>query len=89
MPDKTERVANFHRATLHVLAELTAAAGLDHPNQFTLDHFRRRMAESGVASFADLYPALGDGELLRGARDPRLAAFWDKARADRFTPLPD
>jgi glutamate synthase domain-containing protein 2 len=86
VPDKIERVANFHRATLHVLAELTAAAGLDHPNQFTLDHFRRRMAESGVASFADLYPALGEGELLRGARDARLAALWDEARADRFSP---
>jgi glutamate synthase domain-containing protein 2 len=88
VPDKIERVANFHRATLHVLAELTAAAGLDHPNQLTLDHFRRRMAEGGVASLADLYPALGEGELLRGARDQRLAALWDKASADRFTPLP-
>ncbi len=85
VPDKIERVANFHRATLHVLAELTAAAGLDHPNQFTLDHFRRRMAERGVANFADLYPALGEGELLDGARDARLAALWDKARADRFS----
>ncbi len=85
VPDKIERVANFHPATRHVLAELTAAAGLDHPNQFTLDHFRRRMAESGVASFVDLYPALDDGELPRGARDARLAALWDKARADRFT----
>jgi glutamate synthase domain-containing protein 2 len=88
VPDKTERVANFHRATLHVLAELTAAAGLDHPNRFTLDHFRRRMAESGMASFADLYPALEEGELLRGARDLRLAALWDKAAADRFAAPP-
>ena len=83
-----ERVANFHRATLHCLAELTAAAGLDHPNEFTLDHFRRRVSESRVESFADLYPPLAEGELLRGARDLRLAALWDKARADRFAPLP-
>ena len=32
--DKLHRVANFHKATMHALAELTAAAGLDHPNQF-------------------------------------------------------
>ncbi len=88
VPDKMERVANFHRATLHVLAELTAAAGLEHPNDFTLDHFRRRVSESRVESFADLYPALAEGEMLRGARDLRLAALWDRARADRFAPLP-
>ncbi|WP_298423178.1 FMN-binding glutamate synthase family protein [Rhodoblastus sp.] len=86
VPDKTQRVANFHRATLHILAELTAAAGLDHPNEFTLDHFRQRVSESSVLSFADLYPALEDGELLCGASDPRLAALWERARTDSFAP---
>jgi glutamate synthase domain-containing protein 2 len=86
VPDKTERVANFHRATLHCLAELTGAAGLDHPNQFELDQFRRRISESSVVSFAELYPPLEKGELLRGARDARLAALWDKASAERFSP---
>ena len=33
VPDKIERVHNFHRSTLHALAELTAAAGLDHPGR--------------------------------------------------------
>src|SRR5262245_14013043 len=31
--DKSQRVANFHRETVRALAELVAAAGLDHPNQ--------------------------------------------------------
>jgi glutamate synthase domain-containing protein 2 len=86
VPDKTERVANFHRATLHCLAELTAAAGLDHPSQFELDQFRRRISESTVVSFADLYPPLEEGELLRSARDPRLAALWARASAEHFSP---
>ena len=86
MPDKAERVANFHAATLHCLAELTAAAGLDHPNQFELDHFRRRISETSVASFAELFPALEEGELLRGVADARLRSAWDRASPDRFTP---
>jgi hypothetical protein len=86
VPDKTERVANFHRATLHCLAELTAAAGLDHPRQFELDLFRRRISESTVVSFVDLYPPLEEGELLRGARDMRLAALWAKASPHSFSP---
>src|ERR1700686_2055233 len=32
VPDKTERVYNFQRATVDSLAELVAAAGLNHPN---------------------------------------------------------
>ena len=87
VPDKVERVANFHRATLHCLAELTAAAGLDHPSQFDLDQFRRRVSETSVISFAELFPALEDGEFLRGARDARLRAIWDRASAERFAPL--
>jgi glutamate synthase domain-containing protein 2 len=86
VPDKAERVANFHAATLHCLAELTAAAGLDHPNQFELDHFRRRISETSVASFAELFPALEEGELLRGVANARLRAAWDRASPDRFTP---
>jgi glutamate synthase domain-containing protein 2 len=86
VPDKTQRVANFHRATLHCLAELTAAAGLDHPNQFDLDQFRRRISESSVVSFAELHPPLEKGELIDGARDSRLAALWAMASAERFAP---
>jgi hypothetical protein len=82
--DKIARVANYHAATLHCLAELVAAAGLDHPGAFTLDQFRRRVSETNVASFADLYPALEPGEFLRGARDARLAALWARADANGF-----
>ncbi len=87
VPDKTERVANFHRATLHCLAELTAAAGLDHPGQFTLDQLRRRISESRIVSFADLFPAMEEGEFLSGAANDRLRAQWNRASAERFSAL--
>ena len=82
--DKAPRVANFHRETLESLAELTAAAGLDHPGQFGLAHFARRITAREMASFADLYPSLRPGELLEGTREPRFADAWRVARPDRF-----
>jgi glutamate synthase domain-containing protein 2 len=82
--DKSPRAANFHRETLESLAELTAAAGLDHPSQFGLAHFSRRITAREMMSLADLYPALRPGELLEGARDPRFAEAWLVARPDRF-----
>ncbi|HLH49406.1 MAG TPA: FMN-binding glutamate synthase family protein [Roseiarcus sp.] len=84
VPDKAERVFNFHRSTLHALAELTAAAGLDHPNDFQPEHFCRRVSTHEVMTFAELYPGLAEGELLAGARNPKLREAWRLARADSF-----
>ena len=86
VPDKAARVANFHKATLHCLSELTAAVGLDHPDGFTHHHISRRISQREVATFADLYPVLAPGELLTGTDDPRFARAWDAADAHSFQP---
>src|SRR3974390_1880823 len=39
--DKTARARRYHASMLHALAELTAAAGLDHPQDFQPEHFSR------------------------------------------------
>jgi glutamate synthase domain-containing protein 2 len=82
--DKVERVANFHHATLHELAELTAAAGLDHPGEFKAAHISRRISPSEVVTFVEIYPPLADGELVAGTDNPRWRKPWDMARADSF-----
>jgi glutamate synthase domain-containing protein 2 len=84
VPDKIDRVYNFHRATLHELAELTAAAGLDHPSEFKPEHISRRISPSEVITFADLYPSLAEGELVAGSGNPRWRRPWDMAQAHSF-----
>jgi glutamate synthase domain-containing protein 2 len=84
VPDKMQRVANFHRATLHELAEMTAAAGLDHPSQFRPIHISRRISPSEVVSFAEIYPSLAEGELTAGSGNPRWRAPWDMADPHSF-----
>ena len=69
---------------LHALAELTAAAGLDHPQDFRPDHFSRRVNEREVLTFAELYPTVEPGELIAGARDELWRKLWGMARADSF-----
>jgi glutamate synthase domain-containing protein 2 len=82
--DKTTRVVNFHRAMLHTLSEITAAAGLEHPNDFRPEHFSRRVSEREVMSFAELYPPLAKGALLGDIADPQWARLWAMASADSF-----
>ena len=84
VPDKTDRVYSFHRATLMALAELTAAVGLEHPNEFRPEHFCRRVSAHEVATFAELYPAPAPGSFLSGDIDPRFSSAWASARADSF-----
>jgi hypothetical protein len=84
--DKAQRVASFHKATMHCLAELTAAVGLDHPSGFSSDHISRRISQHRVATFAELYPVLAREELLRGTDNPRYASAWNAADPHSFRP---
>jgi glutamate synthase domain-containing protein 2 len=54
VPDKAQRVYNFHQQTLHALKELVQAAGLDHPSQITAHHIVRRSTDHKVKSLAQL-----------------------------------
>lgn len=84
VPDKTTRVYNYHRATLHALAELLAASGLQHPQEIRPIHFSHRISSTDVLSFARLYPQLRPGELLDGTDNPRFRDAWELAQASSF-----
>lgn len=84
VPHKADRVQNYHHATLHALAELIAAAGLDHPEEIRPIHFSHRASGNDVQSFARLYPPLRPGELIDGTQDVRFREAWTMARAETF-----
>ena len=87
VPDKTTRVYNYHRATLHALAEIIAAAGLNHPEEIRPIHFSHRLSGTEVLSFARLYPELAPGELLDGKTESaRFRSAWELAQAESFAP---
>ncbi len=84
VPDKALRVAQFHEKTLMALAEVVGGAGLTHPSQFRRFHFQKRVNESVVKSFMELYPPLRAGELLSGTEDHRYKGAWQRAQAESF-----
>lgn len=89
VPDKAERVRNFHRNTLKALAEIVAAAGLERPAQLEPRHLLRRLSESEIRQYAQLYAFLKPGELLGDRIDSEFyARMWRMARADSFEPAP-
>jgi glutamate synthase domain-containing protein 2 len=89
VPDKAQRVANFHRNTLQALAELVAAAGLEHPSQIEPRHILRRVSPDDVRSLAELHVFVAPGQLLDPAaratlRSTAFQRYWELSRPDRF-----
>lgn len=85
VPDKAERVVQFHQNTLHALKELLAAAGLTHPNQLGPEHIIRRVSSTEIRSLAALHHWAQPGELLHDVpRLPVFKVFWEVSRPDTF-----
>ncbi|MGO8953888.1 MAG: FMN-binding glutamate synthase family protein [Rhodomicrobium sp.] len=84
VPDKSQRVASYHKETVKALAELIAAAGLDHPRELRPFHFMHRAAPDRVVTFAELFPFLNPGELLAGTDKPQYRDPWEVAQSSSF-----
>ena len=85
VPDKAERVFNFHQNTLKSLRELLEAAGLTHPSELAPEHMIRRVSRNEVRTLSTLHSWLKPGELIDGVPDsPAFRVFWQGARADTF-----
>ncbi|TRD21562.1 FMN-binding glutamate synthase family protein [Palleronia caenipelagi] len=88
VPDKAQRVANFHRNTLRALAEMTGAAGLDDPRDFLPYHFMSREGDGDMMEASDLWTYLPVGFLVRdvGYDNEVYRRRWNRASADTFKP---
>lgn len=86
VPDKAERVYNFHRLTLRALADMLAAAGLDHPDELGPQHLVRRVSATEIKQFDQLHTFLKPGELLvdAGRGESFYAASWQRAASTCF-----
>ena len=91
VPDKIERVFNFHENTMAAVAHLIAAAGLSHPSQLRPYHLVRRVSPNQVKLAATLLPFLDPGQLLDPLQLERLppvfSYYWPRAQAASFQPL--
>ncbi len=88
VPEKSVRVANFHRNTMHALAEMTGAAGLDDPRDFLPYHFMKREADGDMVEASDVWTYLPIGFLVRdtGFDDPVFRRRWNRSSAETFKP---
>lgn len=85
---KSERVYRFHHNTIHALAEMTGAAGLDHPREFLPHHLITRESDRDMVTGDEIYPYLPEGFLLREEEDEfGYLMRWRRSRASSFEPF--
>ncbi|MGE8363706.1 FMN-binding glutamate synthase family protein [Cupriavidus sp.] len=86
VPDKADRVASFHRQTLHALLEILQAAGLHHPADLKPHHIVRRISPNEVRLMSELLKFLAPGDLINGNfRYQLYEKYWPLARSDSFS----
>jgi glutamate synthase domain-containing protein 2 len=89
VPDKAERVYNFHRNSLHALKELLQATGLHHPSELRPYHITRRVSAFEVQALSNLLPIVKDGDLLANSvQYPVFEQWWPLASSGSFA-LPE
>ena len=85
VPDKAERVRNFHDRTVNALAEMLAAAGVAHPDDLRPHHLAHRTSAAELRQFDELHDYLQPNELLSGSCvHPYYAKNWQRAQAASF-----
>lgn len=87
VPDKADRVANFHRNTMKALGDITGAAGLEHPGQFMPHHLLMREKDRDMVTGEEVYPYMPEGFLLR-EDDDRYGYLkrWRRSSSASFAP---
>ncbi|MBK7502410.1 MAG: FMN-binding glutamate synthase family protein [Polaromonas sp.] len=87
VPDKAQRVYQYHEATLEALKEMVQAAGLQHPQDITAYHISQRVNDSEVRLLANVVPRVKTGSLLDDNIDEDHKVYknyWHKVNADSF-----
>jgi glutamate synthase domain-containing protein 2 len=87
VPDKAERVYQFHQQTLKALREMVQAAGLQHPGDISAQHIVRRMSDDRVQPLSQLILSrLDEGALLRSELSalPEVYRTWSQVSAQSF-----
>lgn len=82
--DKSVRVASYHKQTIHSLAEMLGALGLDSAQELRPWHLMHRLSANETRHYGELYHFLNDGDLLREPLPADYARACHSAAAETF-----
>ena len=84
VPDKAERVFNYHHDTVKTAAELLGAMGLARTSELRPWHVLKRTGLAETRHYGELYEYIEEGSLLGHTPPASFARALEGARADSF-----
>lgn len=82
--DKQQRVANFHRRTMESFLDIVGSMGYEDPDDISPRDIKRRVSDETEKTFANLYPSMTNGALLKKTPPEEYAAAWALADSKAF-----
>ncbi|MEG0187982.1 MAG: glutamate synthase-related protein, partial [Algoriella sp.] len=77
--DKSVRMYNFHKKTMHILSELISATGVKSHRDFNRAHVNLRIDNTKVMAYDQLYPVVEVGSYVNRAADDVLVEIRQRA----------
>ena len=62
--DKEKRVANFHEETVNSFVEFMGATGVNDLSKIKRHHVYRRISQTEIKTYAEIYPQVQFGEYV-------------------------
>jgi len=87
--DKAQRVARFHKNTVHATAEIIASAGLHDMSELDRTYINRRVSQQSIMRYDQIFPYLKEGCLLTENIPHSFQLCTREASVDSFTPVYD
>tara|TARA_A100001015_G_C15042352_1_gene740636 strand:- start:2165 stop:3757 length:1593 start_codon:yes stop_codon:yes gene_type:complete len=87
--DKRTRVTNFHHSTIHSVSEILGAMGLSSASELRPWHIMRRINESEIRHYGEIYEFLNEGDLIEKPFPKTYKRALEVASASSFGYSPE
>lgn len=84
VPNKADRVYQFHRSTIYSFLEILAAMGLTNSAEIASHMVFRRDNTGTFQSYDTLYPDVEEGAFLQGKVPKIYEQYWNHASSQKF-----
>ncbi len=84
--DKSQRVAQFHKRTVHATADIISSAGIRHTKELNRTNIYRRTSQNCIQRYDQIFPYIQSGSLLSDDIPEAFKFYLEESSAESFQP---
>lgn len=84
--DKSLRIARYHKETVDAAFDIVSSAGLSSHEQLTRSHIFRRISETEIKRYDEIYPSMNEGCFLSDLYPEQFKQEMQESSVDTFMP---